>query len=189
MTERASDGPSDRIGLREKLQARGAKPHRRMSDLSRYMLEHRDELDVLVRVERYGWPDLLGAILADDDSLRDDNGNPITPELARLTWSRLNRREHGPARSSRAAPPSTSPTAEPLGDTCSTNREELAAVPAPSSMAIRPARPRGRSPASASVESHAGTTASLLSDDEVERRIAELAGRQGGQKIPPPEVL
>ena len=189
MTEHASGGPADRIGLRERLQASGAKPHRRMSDLSRYMLDHRDELDVLVRVERYGWADLLSAILADDDSLRDDNGNPITLELARLTWSRLNRRKRGPARSSKAAPSSPAAAAEPLTEERSTNRDDLAAVPASPSTAIRPARPRGRSPASASVESRAETTPSLLSDDEVEQRIADLAGRQGGQKIPPPEVL
>ena len=189
MTERVDGEPAGRIGLRERLQASGAKPHRRMSDLSRYMLDHRDELDVLVRVERYGWADLLGAILADDDTLRDDNGNPITPELAWLTWSRLNRRERGPAGSSKAAPPSPAAAAEPLTEERSINRDGLAAVPASPSTVIRPARPRGRSPASASAESHARTMISLLSDDEVEQRIADLTGRQGGQKIPPPEVL
>ena len=73
--------------LRDKLQARGAKPHRRMSDLSRYMLAHYDELHALITVDRYGWADIAGVLA--DEGLTDGSGRPVTADVAKLAWSHL----------------------------------------------------------------------------------------------------
>ena len=189
MTDGDDPSPPVRVSLRDRLAAQGAKPHRRRSDLSRYMLAHRDELHALVSVERYGWADLVCAILADDESLRDDTGKPITPELARLTWSRLNRRDRpgtAPRQGTRDGSPSL-PEA-PAGERSTGHAEKRASSPA-TDAPIRPARPRDRLPASARGGLQAGTMGSLLDDEEVDRRTAKLASRQGGRKIAPPDVL
>jgi hypothetical protein len=77
--------------LRDLLTARGAKPHSRMSDLSRYMLDHRDELHDLL-AEGFAWAD-IAALLATEEGLVDKRGQPITAALAKLTWSRTRKRQ------------------------------------------------------------------------------------------------
>ena len=76
--------------LRDKLHRRGAKPHRRMSDLARYMLTHYDELHALITVDRYGWADIAGVLA--DEGLTDGSGRPVTADVAKLAWSHLVRR-------------------------------------------------------------------------------------------------
>ena len=93
-TAATSRGPSLRDKLHRrgaKPHRRGAKPHRRMSDLSRYMLDHYDELHALIAVDGYGWADIAG-VLSDDEGLTDESGRPVTADVAKLAWSRLDRR-------------------------------------------------------------------------------------------------
>jgi hypothetical protein len=82
-------------GLRTRLTALGAKPHSRMSDLSRYMLDHYEELQALV-AEGFAWAAITG-LLANEEQLVDKRGKPITAELAKLTWSRTMARRRGVA--------------------------------------------------------------------------------------------
>jgi hypothetical protein len=185
-TEPAPPGPS----LRDKLQARGAKPHRRMSDLSRYMLAHYDELHALITVDRYGWAD-IASLLAEDEGLVDELGRPITAAVAKLTWSRLTRRNR------RSVPPK--PAARREGDSPAAQ----ATLPPPATendlpsasaewppLEMRPVRLRdSATPVPAPAAAAGGSTPSLFNDEEVERRIADVASRQGGKKIPPPKVL
>ena len=174
--------------LRERLQARGAKPHRRMSDLSRYMIAHHDELHALITVDRYGWAD-IAALLAEEEGLTDETGKPVTADIAKLTWSRLNRRRHAPVAPGAAAPSAPAVTPLSLPPAAATNRDAPPADPERPPMTIRPARPRGASARSSPPEQPATSTPSLLSEDAVARRLADLADRQGGAKIPPPTVL
>jgi hypothetical protein len=76
--------------LRERQQARGAKPHSRMSDLSRYLLAHQDELHALINVDGYAWADIAAVLV--EDGLTDEAGRPVTATAAKLAWSRLRRR-------------------------------------------------------------------------------------------------
>jgi hypothetical protein len=179
--------------LRDKLQARGAKPHRRMSDLSRYMLAHYDELHALITVDRYGWAD-LASLLAEEEGLTDELGRPVTADIAKLAWSRLTRRNRRPVparpvaqRQSPTCDPPDAPSIPPPG----AEKNELPlADQDPPAIEIRPVRLLGGTkPLPPPAKDLNESTPSLLSDEEVERRIADLAERQGGQKIAPAKVI
>ena len=180
---------ADRSALRDRLRAQGARPHHRMSDLSRYMLARRDELQALLRDEGYGWTDLVGAILADDPTLRDATGKPITAQIARLTWSRLNVRARG-GRVNRTAAGTVTPAA--MTDT----PEPTAVVPEPAAdpapppvMAIRPATPRASHPGPARAAGPAQDMRPARDDAELDRRLAKLEHRQRPPGLKLPEVL
>jgi hypothetical protein len=76
------------IPLHERMEARGAKKHRRKSTLARFMIERAAEMRRLVEVDRYSWKD-IAAMLSEDEGLTDNKGNPITETVARITWSRI----------------------------------------------------------------------------------------------------
>jgi hypothetical protein len=195
-------------GLRTRLTALGAKPHSRMSDLSRYMLDHYEELQALV-AEGFAWAAITG-LLANEEQLVDKRGKPITAELAKLTWSRTMARRRGVA-TPRAATRTTvsdvaadepvdaasntadrpqAPMASRLEPESSNQSDASFAEGARPPLDIQPARLRG---ASASTATAAGlprdSDPPLLSEDEVARRLDDLAKRQGGQKIPLPKPL
>lgn len=190
--------------LQAELEASGAKPHSRMSDLSRYMLAHYDEIHALITVQGYGWA-AIADVLASTGGFTDKAGKPVTDKVAKLTWSRTNQRRRAattpnPARhvvlAERAMPPLPPAAALDLPATephqqnhRSQNLDISIADDDALRMVIRPARPRGAVPLPSMGENKAESTVSLLSEDELDRRLAELAGRQGGHKLPPPEVL
>lgn len=198
--------------LREELEASGAQPNSRLSALSRYMLDHHEELHALKVVEGYSWQ-AIAAVLSRQAGIGGASGQLVTAAAAKLAWSRISRRRQkvtaasaapdAPAFGSASAPrPAASiglgvaggpnplpglPSAAPsltsqLGD-------KISAMPDLAMPDIRPARPRGVPFAPAPAQTAARSTPSLLGEDEVGRRIDELAARQGGPKIPPPEVL
>ena len=195
--------------LREELEASGAQPNSRLSALSRYMLDHYDELHALKVVERYSWQAIV-AVLARQPEFVGIPGQPVTVAAAKLAWSRTVRRKQ-PAAASPAMPeprPVAAPVpVVPLGPALVSEPPTAAPAPAASTQSasqsrvgpfapvdqiepdIRPARPRGALFAPNPAQTAARSTASLLGEDEVERRIADLAARQGGTKLPPPEVL
>jgi hypothetical protein len=119
--------------------------------------------------------------------------------LAQTSASRIGRASPSgrrPATSRRSAPsirPATPspdrPADQPTPIATEKNESPFADHELPA-IDIRPVRLRGTTtlpPAPAKVAEQ--STPSLLSDEEVERRIAELAERQGGPKIPPAKVL
>jgi hypothetical protein len=194
-------------GLRTRLTALGAKPHSRMSDLSRYMLDHYDELRALV-AEGFAWAAITD-LLANEEGLVDKRGKPITAALAKLTWSRTMARRRGavtPRATTRTAVSDVA-TDEPLDAAGNAADRPCAPVaprpePGPSNKGgasfadgarppfdIQPARLRGAitTPSGAALSNE--STPSLLSDEEVARRLDDLAKRQGGQKIPLPKPL
>jgi len=191
------------------LEASGAQPNSRLSALSRYMLDHHDELHALKVVEGYSWQ-AIAAVLSRQAGVADAAGQPITAAMAKLAWSRISRRkrqaEAVPAASA-AKPVAAADLPVPPGSG-TLPEPPTAALPPPSSTLsrshmsddlsaprdfvvpeIRPARPRGLPFAPAPAQTAVRSTPSLLGEDEVGRRIDELAARQGGPKIPPPEVL
>jgi hypothetical protein len=185
MTGNAKAG-SATIPLHEKMEARGAKKHRRKSSLARFMIERATEMHRLVNIDRYSWKD-IAAMLAEDEGLTDTNGNPVSETVARLTWSRVK-----PERIARARPARRPVTPAPVQP--DDNALQIAhapfADPAPATMRIdiRPAslRQNGTAPAAKAAEIPGVT---LLSDAQVQQQIDDLAARQGGRKIPPPQVL
>lgn len=194
MVHRMSDTPPG-WSLQDALNASGARPNSRMSDLSRYMLDHYDEVHSLIAVRRYSWADVT-RMLAEQAGFTDATGKPISVDVAKLTWSRINRRKRT-STSPKPVPPSPTPfaAAEPQPapsaptEYSSQNRDEPFAEDASPRTVIRPARPRDAAPTVEPAKDQANTTRSLLSEEEVERRLADLAARQGGLKILPPEVL
>ncbi|MGI4798037.1 MAG: hypothetical protein ACRYG8_29105 [Janthinobacterium lividum] len=194
------------MSLREALAANGARPNSRYSTLSRFMLDHYDEVHTLKIVERHSWSDIVVA-LTKMDEFSGASGQALTVEAVKLAWSRTNqRRRLDAARRSnagqhlQAAVPepqpraqSTLPVAQP-GPVLPAEMSEIARdgairVVGPSTAEIRPARPRETPFPPSSFKSVLNSTTSLLSDDELERRLADLAARQGRGKIPPPEIL
>ena len=180
--------------LRDKLLARGAKPHARMSSLSRYMLEHYAEMLQAVTVDRFRWED-LAAVLDQDEHLLDGDGQPPTADSARLHWSRTTQR----IRTSEGQDATTSITprrsrsATKRGSAAGLASEPLAAAhvhPVTSlgsgpDLAPLPPRQAGAAPGATPMRS----TSVLLSDAEVQRRIDEVERRQGGPKIPLPNQI
>lgn len=192
--EQAPSGAS----LREELEASGAKRHARLADVSRYMLDHYDELHALKVVDGYSW-DAIVAVLAKRAGFSDTLGRPVSVDVAKLAWSRINRRKRGaPATTATPKPavssgpvmaPGPFTAAPPSMPSPSTDRDTASAGLDQLGFDIRPARPRGTMPVASAWQTQGKSTPSLLSEDEVERRIADVARRQGGTKIPPPEVL
>lgn len=195
--------------LREELEASGAQPNSRLSALSRYMLDHYSELHALKVVERYSWQAIV-AVLSRQPEFAGAPGQPVTVAAAKLAWSRTVRRKQPAAACPAAlaskpvaapvpvvplgsASPSEPPTAAPAPAAstqfASQSRVEPFAPAEPAAPDIRPARPRGTLFAPSPSQIAARATAYLLGEDEVERRVADLAARQGGPKMPPPEVL
>jgi len=194
-------------GLRTRLKARGAKPHSRMSDLSRYMLDHYDELRALL-AEGFAWA-AIADLLASEEGILDKRGQPITAELAKLTWSRTLARRRGAA-TRRAVTKSVvsgvagDGPADATGDTADRQPVPVPSPPVPKAsnkgdtpfaegdrpaLDIRPARPRGAITPPVAAASPGNSMPSLLSDEEVDRRLDDLARRQGGRKIPLPKPL
>lgn len=191
MPDTPSDPPQPR-GLRERLAARGAKPHSRMSNLSRYLLAHHDEVAALIEADGYGWTD-IAALLADEEGLTDETGKPVTAISARLAWSRLRRRrETPPPRGIPAAPAPQTPSRDHMSESDGENALPFAATERPR-LEIRPARPVGAPapvmpeppalPVSASGDGKSGD------DTAIARRLEDLARRQSARKILPPEPL
>jgi len=191
----ADQAPSG-SSLRDELEANGAKPNSRLSDVSRYMLDHYDELHALKVVDGYSWQ-AIAAVLARRAELNDTLGRPVSVDVAKLAWSRINRRRQ-------AAAMPKAPTASKLGSPLppepkdgaqlsmplqSTDRDALPVNPDRTGFAIRPARPLGATPGAPRGQTHHRSEAVLLSEEEVDQRVAALAKRQGGARIPPPEVL
>jgi hypothetical protein len=194
-------------GLRTRLTALGAKPHSRMSDLSHYMLDHYDELRALV-AEGFAWAAITD-LLAKEEGLVDKRGKPITAALAKLTWSRTMARRRGTATPRAATRTAVSDVAsderlDPIGNAADRPPTPVAPRPEPGPsnkgdasfadgarppLDIQPARLRGAitTPSGAALSNE--STPSLLSDEEVARRLDDLAKRQGGQKIPLPKPL
>jgi hypothetical protein len=185
MTGNAKAG-SATIPLHEKMEARGAKKHRRKSSLARFMIERAAEMHRLVDIDRYSWKD-IAAMLAEDEGLTDSKGNPVSESVAKLTWSRVK-----PERVAKPKPtrrPATPAAAQP-DETALQIAHAPFADPTPAAMRIdiRPASLRQNGPApAAQVTEIPGVT--LLSDAQVQQQIDDLAARQGGRKIPPPQVL
>lgn len=182
--------------LQAELEASGAKPHSRMSDLSRYMLAHYEELHDLVAVSGYSWEAITQIILVGKASLADRTGKPVTSTVAKLTWSRINQRRQKGHSPHKAALPALSATAqngsvsEPqTAESSSQIRDGAFAGKAPLRTAIQPARPRGTVPPASPSKEAALSVHSLLSEDELDRKLADLARRQGGHKIPAPDIL
>jgi hypothetical protein len=204
-TDQLPDVPT----LRDRLVARGAKPHRRLSDLSRYMLAHEEELRALLEVDGYAWAD-IAALLAEEDGLTDETGKPVTAGSARLAWSRLRRRhrkskdrgqdrghdEGGTtARVEPAERESWAELTESLPDgiddpnRVSRTTKRLPLVEnAEAPLVIRPARPRGSVEFS---QENPQEQAALppKNAEAVAREIEDLARRQSGPKVAPPDVL
>lgn len=205
--------------LREELEASGARPNSRLSALSRYMLDHYDELHVLKVVEGYSWQ-AIAAVLSRQAGVAGASGQPITAAAAKLAWSRISRRRQKAAAAS-AAPAAPAPGSASAPRPAAATSPGVAAgsgplpgmaaaaSPAPPGAPslisrlgdapfagpdlampdIRPARPRGAPVGPAPAQEAARSTPSLLSTEEVERRVADLAARQGGPKLPTPGVL
>ena len=116
MTSNSKTGPAN-IPLHEKMEARGAKKHRRKSSLARFMIERAAEIRRLVDIDRYSWKD-IAAVLAEDEGLTDNKGNPVSETVARLTWSRVKPERTAEMRPSRqlATPAPVQPDAAPRGD-------------------------------------------------------------------------
>lgn len=204
--------PAPARSLREALQASGAQPNSRMSALSRYMLDHYNELHALKVVEGYSWQ-AIAAVLARQAEFAGTPGQPVTAAAAKLAWSRIGRRKRQATAVMATSAPGQEPVATPGHPEShpgpgSAPEPPTAALPAaipafltsqvcdkPSAPVdlvlpdIRPARPRGAPFAPAPAQTAARSTPSLLSEDEVTRRLDELAARQGRPVIPPPEVL
>lgn len=196
--------PAPLPSLREALEASGARPNSRLSALSRYVLDHQDELYVLKVVERYSWCDIV-AVLAQRPELAGISDPPLTVAATKLAWSRMMARkgrdaairsgsvsqsqtapqpgsgsQTAPSRTLSEAPPGEKAFLEVLGGTTS----DLAL----DAFHIHPAKPRGAPLLSPSART-SEKSASPLSADEASHVITELAMRQGGRKIPPPEIL
>jgi hypothetical protein len=185
MTANSKAGPAN-TPLHERMAARGAKKHRRKSSLARFMIERAAEMHRLVDIDRYSWKD-IAAMLAEDEGLTDNNGNPVSETVARLTWSRVK-----PGHTPKPTPsqrPATPALAQPEENTLQIAHAPFAnPAPAPMPIDIRPASLRRDSTAPvAKAPEIPGVT--LLSDAEVQQQIDELAARQGGRKIPPAQVL
>ncbi len=182
--------------LRDELQASGAKPNSRLSDVSRYMLDHYDELHALKVVDGYSWQ-AIAAVLARRAELNDTLGRPVSVDVAKLAWSRINRRRRGAAmpRAATVSRPAAASAPEPRGEgqlsmpLQSTDRDALPVDPDPAGFTIRPARPLGATPGAPRGQTHHRSETALLSEEEIDQRVAALAKRQGGARIPPPEVL
>ena len=185
MTANSKAGPAN-TPLHERMAARGAKKHRRKSSLARFMIERASEMHRLVDVDRYSWKD-IAAMLAEDEGLTDNNGNPVSETVARLTWSRVKPGRTPKARSSRQ--PATPAPVQPDENTLQIAHAPFAnPAPAPLPIDIRPASLRRNSTAPATQASEIpGVT--LLNDAQVQQQIDDLAARQGGRKIPPAKVL
>lgn len=185
MTANSKAGPPN-TPLHERMAARGAKKHRRKSSLARFMIERAAEMHRLVDIDRYSWKD-IAAMLAEDEGLTDNKGNPVSETVARLTWSRVK-----PERAEKKRPSRHLATPAPVQPDENTLQISHApfANPAPATMQIdiRPAslRQNGTAPAAKTPEIPGVT---LLSDAEVQQQIDDLAARQGGRKIPPAQVL
>ncbi len=163
-----------------------------MSDLSRYMLENFEEMQAL-REEGFSWEAIARNLTK--KGLVNREGQPISAELAKLTWSRRfqGRRKKSLAPQATASEATAcepaARTAPPLSATTEKNALPFAEFERPQ-LDIQPARLRGTPAAPAAhTNSNAVSTPSLLSKEEVDRRLAELAERQGGLKIPLPRVL
>lgn len=207
--------PDTLKSLRETLAARGAKPHSRMSDLSRYLLAHQKEIEVLLKVDGYGWAD-LAAMLAEDKGLTDETGRPVSAESAKLAWSRLRRREMKQA-AAIVAPTAGKPISKPLPATPVAPEAPIGAGPAitPSDrirvsdadpglpfartekppLVIRPARPRGMGGAPTSTAPLpalplATAEAPPVRDEgRLREQLDELGRRQSAKKLPLPDPL
>ncbi len=197
--------PAPLPSLREALEASGARPNSRLSVLSRYVLDHQDELYVLKSVDGYSWRDIV-AVLAQQPELAGISDPPLTVAAAKLAWSRMMARKGRNATTSSRAPPTSPFSPEPVpspspafpprlsterqsGEISSQNRDRSAVEAVMPAFDIQPARPRSAPFAPNPSQNATQSIPSLLEADEVERRIADLAVRQGGVKTPPPEVL
>lgn len=182
--------------LRDELQASGAKPNSRLSDISRYMLDHYDELHALKVVDGYSWQ-AIAAVLARRAELNDTLGRPVSVDVAKLAWSRINRRRQAAMvpKATMVSRPAAPSSPEPRGEgqlsmpLQSADRDALPVDPDRAGFAIHPARPLGATPGAPRGQTHHKLEAALLSEEEVDQRVAALAKWQGGIRIPPPEVL
>ena len=178
--------------LRERLQARGAKAHSRMSDLARYMLAHHDELEALITIDGYAWAD-IAALLAEEEGLTDQTGKPVSAGIAKLTWSRLRRRDAKPGARQRVEPPpdlTHPPNQDHVPASDAAPRLPFAS-PADPPPRIQPARPRGMlSPAVPVAPQPLSQPAPAAFDRQaLQQRLDDLARQQAVGKIPPPDPL
>jgi hypothetical protein len=188
MAANGSAAPAN-VPLHERMQARGAKKHRRKSTLARFMIERAAEMHRLVEVDRYSWKD-IAAMLSEDEGLTDNKGNPVTETIARITWSRVKagRAKAKPARTV-AAP---APLAPPAGETLQIGHAPFAEPSAgPMQIDIRPASLR-RSAADATQTAPNAQEipgVRLLSRADEAPQTDAPADRPGRRKIPPAPVL
>ena len=177
------------IPLHERMEARGAKKHRRKSTIARFMIERAAEMQRLVEVDRYSWKD-IAAMLSEDEGLTDNKGNPVTETTARITWSRVKAGRAAKARPARGAVAATqeqpseevltighAPFAEPSGG--------------PMQIDIRPAslRRSGADTAQASPKTPKIPGVRLLNAADGAQQIGDPPDRSGRRKIPPAPVL
>jgi hypothetical protein len=179
-----TDDPPPTPSLRERLQARGAKPHSRMSDLSRYMLVHHDELQALITVDGYSWAD-IAAVLSEEEGLTDETGKPITAVTARLAWSRLRRRATKPAPQPPARPDGP-PDPRIVHTHLSEGDPGLPFAAQPDAPTIRPARPRGAMTAPFVPTASAPASSEQRAASEA---VDDLTRRLSARKMPPPDLL
>lgn len=200
--------PAPVRSLREALQASGARPNSRLSEVSRYMLDHYDEVHALKVVARYSWHDIVAVMVKQPDFQNASGRERLTVTAAKLAWSRTNkrRRQDATTRAGIVQQPPTVPRFEPdlpaitpanptVSDefqpqgTSSQSREDIVPGSIIEPFSIRPAVPRSTPFAPDATKDHVKSVAPPLAEEEVERRLAELAARQAGPRIRPPELL
>ena len=178
------------IPLHERMEARGAKRHRRKSTLARFMIERAAEMQRLVEVDRYSWKD-IAAMLSEDEGLTDNKGNPVSETTARITWSRVKAGRAAKAKPAReAAAPTTQ--AQPPEEILKTGHAPFAEPSGgPMQIDIRPAslRRSGADTAQASPKTQKIPGVRLLNNADGAQQIGDSPNRPGGRKIPPAPVL
>ena len=178
------------IPLHERMEARGAKKHRRKSTLARFMIERASEMHRLVEVDRYSWKD-IAAMLSEDEGLTDNKGNPVTETTARITWSRVKAGRAAKARPIRGTvAPATQ--AQPSEETLKIGHAPFAEPSGgPMQIDIRPAslRRSGADAAQASPKTQETPGVRLLNGADGAQQVGDPPDRSGRRKIPPAPVL
>ena len=165
----------------------------RRSSLSRWLFAHHDAFAAMLADKAPSWDEVAQALAA--MGLRDGAGKPPTGERARKAWWTM-RRKRDAIRAGRqpAPPPALRPGEITAGVRAIAPRvTPFQAVPAPMvpSQPVTPGTqaPSTLSPAQGSPASGSGAAAGMLSDEELQRVLDELASKQGGPKLPLPPIL
>lgn len=173
----------------------------RRSLLSRWLLAHHDAFEAMLADKVPSWDDVAQALAA--MGLRDGAGKPPTGERARKAWWAMRRKREAVralrARRGPTPPPVLGPGEISAGVRAIASRViPLQAVPAamvpsqpvtPGTQAPSTLSPARGSPASGNAATAGPATDGMLSDEELQRVLNELASKQGGPKLPLPPIL